>query len=100
MVDAVYKKFPDWAIEQCKKQDEPSMSQGKSKYYEHSVRWVESAGKAYLAAGRQQEWHDYLEGLITKHYRKYSLRPRLEALRALSNQQIKRMTSPNYDSRI
>ena len=84
VVDAVYEKFPDWAIEQCKKQGEPNMDQGKSKYYEHSVRWVERPGKAYLSAGRQQEWHDYLEGLIKKHSRKYSLRPRLEALRALS----------------
>lgn len=83
VVDAVYKQFPDWAILQCKRQGEPNMDQGKSKYYEYSVRWVERAGKAYIGAGRQKEWHDYLEGLIKKHHRKYSLRPRLEALRAL-----------------
>lgn len=83
VVDAVYKQFPDWAILQCKRQGEPSMNQGKSKYYEYSVRWVERAGRAYLAAGRQKKWNDYLEGLIKKHHRKYSLRPRLEALRAL-----------------
>ncbi|MFK5952239.1 MAG: hypothetical protein QM498_04215 [Desulfobacterium sp.] len=49
------------------------------------VGWkgLERAGKAYLAAESQKEWHDYLEGLIIKHSRKYFLRLRLEALRAL-----------------
>ena len=84
VVDAVYEDFPDWAIKHCKKQAEPNMNQGKSKYYHHSVRWVEKAGKAYLAANRPKEWHEYLEGLIKKHERKYSLRPQLEALRRLS----------------
>jgi uncharacterized Zn finger protein len=84
VVDAVYEEFPDWAIKHCKQQAEPNMNQGKSKYYHHSVRWVEKAGKAYLAANRPKEWHEYLEGLIKKHERKYSLRPKLEALRKLT----------------
>ena len=84
VVDAVYEDFSDWAIKHCKKQAEPNMNQGKSKYYHHSVRWVEKAGKAYLAANRPKEWREYLEGLIKKHARKYSLRPQLEALRKLS----------------
>ncbi|MBF0232335.1 MAG: SWIM zinc finger family protein, partial [Desulfamplus sp.] len=75
VVDAVYKEFPDWAIKQCKQQAEPNMDDGKSKYYIYSVRWVEKAGKAYIAAGRRKEWNEYLEGLIKKHQKKYSLRP-------------------------
>jgi hypothetical protein len=39
------------------------------------------ARQAYLAAGWADEWGTYLEGLISKHIRKYSLRPQLEALR-------------------
>ena len=45
------------------------------------VRWVGKAQKAYLAANREQEWQTYLDSLINKHARKYSLRPQLEALR-------------------
>ena len=83
VVDAVYKEFPDWAIKKCIKQAEPNMDDGKSKYYEHSVRWVKKAGKIYIEANRRKEWNEYLEGLIKKHQKKYSLRPQLEALRKL-----------------
>jgi uncharacterized Zn finger protein len=85
VVDAVYTEFPDWAIKHCKQQAEPNMDQGKSKYYHHSVRWLEKAGRAYLTARRPQEWREYLEGLIAKHARKYSLRLQLEALRTIGS---------------
>lgn len=83
VVDAVRKEFPAWAIRQCMKQAEPNMDQGKSKYYEYSVRWVERAGEIYIESNRRNEWSEYLEGLIKKHHKKYSLRPQLEALRKL-----------------
>jgi len=54
---------------------------GQSKYYHHAVRWLGKARQAYEMAGRGNEWRDYLEGLIVKHQRKYSLRPQLEGLR-------------------
>lgn len=85
VIDAVYKDFPEWAIEQCKKQAEPNMDAGKSKYYQQSVRWVERAGKIYLFAGKVDAWHDYIEGLIEQHIRKYTLRPQLESLRRLKH---------------
>ena len=66
---------------QCKAQAEPIMGQGKSRYYHHAVRWLGKGCHAYLAAGRAEEWRIYLEDLINKHSRKYSLRPQLEALR-------------------
>jgi uncharacterized Zn finger protein len=81
VVDAAWQSHPDWAIRQCKKQAEPIMDGGKSKHYHHAVRWLEKARRAYLGAGREDEWRDYLEGLIRVHARKYSLRPQLEALR-------------------
>jgi uncharacterized Zn finger protein len=81
VVDAAWQSHPDWAIRQCKEQAEPIMDKGQSKYYHHAVRWLGKARQAYLAAGRAEEWSTYLEGLIAKHVRKYSLRPQLEALR-------------------
>ncbi len=81
VVDAAWQSYPDWAIRQCKRQAESIMDPGKSQRYHHAVRWLEKARRAYLGAGREDEWSDYLEGLIAKHARKYSLRPQLEALR-------------------
>jgi uncharacterized Zn finger protein len=81
VVDAAWASHPDWVIRHCKAQAEPIMDEGKSRLYHHAVRWLGKARQAYLGAGRDAEWRTYLEGLISKHYRKYSLRPRLEALR-------------------
>jgi uncharacterized Zn finger protein len=57
------------------------MDSGKSDRYHHAARWLEKARRAYLAANRADEWRAYLETLISKHARKYALRPKLEALR-------------------
>jgi len=81
VVDAAWESHPDWVIRQCKRQAEPIMDGGKSQHYHHAVRWLGKARQAYLAAGRAGEWRTYLESLIAKHNRKYSLRPQLEALR-------------------
>ena len=80
VVDAAWRSHPEWAIRQCQKQAEAIMDGGKSKYYHHAIRWLEKARQAYLAAKRGDEWRAYLEGLISQHTRKYSLRPQLEAL--------------------
>jgi uncharacterized Zn finger protein len=81
VVDAALGSHPDWAIRQCKKQAESIMDGGKSSYYHHALRWLGKAKGGYVAANRGDEWRAYLEGLISKHVRKYSLRPGLEALR-------------------
>jgi uncharacterized Zn finger protein len=81
VVDAAWQSHPEWAIRQCQKQAEAIMDHGQSKYYHHAVRWLEKARQAYRAARREEEWRSYLENLIAKHTRKYSLRPQLEALR-------------------
>lgn len=80
VVDAAWQSHPDWVIRRCRQQAEPIMDQGKSQQYHDAVRWLEKAQKAYRAAGREAEWRTYLESLISKHIRKYSLRPQLEAL--------------------
>ena len=81
VVDAACRSHPDWVIGQCKKQAESIMDRGKSNHYHHAARWLAKARQAYLAADRATEWGKYLEGLIGRHARKYSLRPQLEALR-------------------
>jgi uncharacterized Zn finger protein len=81
VVDTAWQSHPNWVIRQCKRQAEPIMDGGKSRQYHHAVRWLAKARQAYLAADRADEWSTYLEGLISKHYRKYSLRPQLEGLR-------------------
>ena len=80
VVDVAWQSHPDWVIRQCKAQAEPIMDEGKSRLYHHAVRWLGKARQAYLGAGRGDEWRAYLQGLISKHHRKYSLRPQLEAL--------------------
>lgn len=81
VVDAAYKSHPDWVIRRCQAQAERIMDAGQSKYYHHAANWLGRARRAYLAAGRDEQWSAYLEGLISKHARKYALRPRLEDLR-------------------
>jgi uncharacterized Zn finger protein len=81
VVDAAWESHPNWTIRHCKAQAEPIMDEAKSRLYHHAVRWLGKARQAYLGAGRNDEWRTYLEGLISKHYRKYSLRPQLESLR-------------------
>ena len=81
VVDVAWQSHPDWVIRQCRQQAERIMDAGQSKYYHHACRWLEHSRQAYLGSDRAGEWSSYLEGLITKHARKYSLRPSLEALR-------------------
>ena len=79
--DAAWQSHPDWVIRQCQKQAEKIMDGGQSKYYHHAVNWLKRARRAYLGSSKAGEWGKYLEGLIQKHARKYSLRPQLESLR-------------------
>ncbi|MEJ2737357.1 MAG: SWIM zinc finger family protein [Anaerolineae bacterium] len=71
VVDVAWESHPDWVIRQCKAQAEPIMDEAKSRLYHHAVRWLGKARQAYLGAGRSDEWRTYLEGLISKHNRKY-----------------------------
>jgi uncharacterized Zn finger protein len=81
VADAAYESHPDWVIRKCQAQAERIMDAGQSKYYHHAANWLGRARRAYLAAGRDEQWSAYLEGLIREHARKYALRPRLEELR-------------------
>ncbi|GIK38245.1 MAG: hypothetical protein BroJett011_20780 [Chloroflexota bacterium] len=81
VVEAAMQSQPEWVFQQCRRQAEAIMDTGKSQHYHHAIRWLDKARQAYQGSGRTQEWRSYLEGLINKHARKYSLRPQLEKLR-------------------
>jgi uncharacterized Zn finger protein len=81
VVDAAIPSHADWAIQICRQQAEPIMQQGQSQHYHHAARWLEKARAAYRTAGREKEWQAYLAEIMTRYRRKYSLMPRLEALR-------------------
>ena len=72
---------PDWVLRVCRAQAERIMDEGKSKYYHHAAQWLTKARAAALATGRDAEWRAYMEVLLTRHGRKYSLVPLLQPLR-------------------
>jgi uncharacterized Zn finger protein len=56
------------------------MEQGRSQYYDEAITWLEKSSDAHVAAGREEEWRDYLDDLVSHHQRKYKLWPMLEDL--------------------
>jgi uncharacterized Zn finger protein len=72
---------PDWVIQVCRRQADDIMNGGQAGLYDRAAQWLERAKRAFVAAGRNQEWSAYLESLIQVHKRKYKLRPMLEHLR-------------------
>jgi uncharacterized Zn finger protein len=81
VADAAIESHPEWVIETCRRRAEEIMDQGRSKAYDEAVDWLAKVQDAHLAAGREEEWLDYLEELIDHHQRKYKLRPMLEDLK-------------------
>jgi len=81
VVNAAIESRPDWCIQACKQQAESIMDQGQSKYYQRAAYWLGRAKAAYVSVGRSDEWRVYLESLLQKHARKYSLVPLLKDLR-------------------
>ena len=80
VVNAAIESRPDWCIQACTQQAEPIMNGGQSKYYQRAAYWLGRAKAAYLSAGRGAEWQAYLDSLLQKHARKYSLVPLLKEL--------------------
>lgn len=80
VADAATESHPDWVIETCRKKAEEIMDEGRSKYYEDAITWLEKSREAHLSSGREEEWLDYLDKLVDRHQRKYKLRPMLEGL--------------------
>ena len=80
VVDAAVETHPGWVIRTCRDRAEEIMDSGASKYYDEAVRWLAKARDASLSDGRDEEWQDYLDELVSQHQRKYKLRPMLEGL--------------------
>ena len=80
VADAAVQSHPDWVIRASRKQAEPIMDQKKADKYDIAARWLTKTKEAYGAAGRQEEWEDYLAGLLEQHHRKHKLVPLLQAL--------------------
>jgi uncharacterized Zn finger protein len=70
----------EWVIDACRRQAEVIIEGGKSQLYGAAVRWLEKARQASVAAGRDDEWRAYVQEILARHKRKYSLVPLLEAL--------------------
>lgn len=81
VAEAALPTHPDWVFRACAHQFDRIADAGKSTYYAEAAQWLAKAGNALKAAGREAEWRTYLEGIITRHHRKYGLRPLLEHLR-------------------
>ena len=82
VADAAVQSHPDWVIRTCRQQAERIMDAAQSKYYHHAVAWLGRTRAAALASGRQDEWRQYVDGLLARHGRKYSLVPQLKRLLA------------------
>ncbi|MEM8830610.1 MAG: SWIM zinc finger family protein [Cyanobacteria bacterium P01_G01_bin.19] len=70
VMDAAVNTHPDWVISNACKKAEAIVNEGKAKYYEEAVEWLEKARSAFLAADRKREWSDYRTNLVTVHERK------------------------------
>ena len=81
VADAAAQAEPERVIALARRHAEGIMDDGRTSAYPAAARWLAIAKRAYAAAGRKAEWGDYLEGVIDRHRKKYTLRPLLEALR-------------------
>jgi uncharacterized Zn finger protein len=80
VAEAAVESQPGWVIETCRRRAEEIIDQSRSKYYDEAITWLEKVRDAHVAAGREEEWRDYLDELIDRQRRKYKLRPMLEDL--------------------
>lgn len=73
VMEQVYQHRPDWVIRKASPLAEAIINAGKAQRYDEAVTWLDHARKAYLAAGRGDEWRSYVGKIRTAHGRKYKL---------------------------
>ena len=73
VMDAVVEHRPEWVIRVARQHAERIIEAGRAKHYHHAVGWLDRARAAYLAAGREADWQAYLQGIRSRHGRKYKL---------------------------
>lgn len=81
LAERAYAKHPEWTIALAFRVAKPIMDEGRSKYYQIAADWLAIAARAHRASGQSQHWQIEIDTLIHKHFRKYGLRPLLQALR-------------------
>jgi uncharacterized Zn finger protein len=81
VAEAAAQAHPDRVIAICRARAERIMDGGKADRHHHAADWLRRARTAFRAARREDEWRTYLEEQISRHQRKYKLRPLLEKLR-------------------
>lgn len=80
LAEAAHASHSAWVIRLARAQADAIMNANKAQRYETAARWLKTAGLAYRASGKADEWGAELTALIEKHQRKYKLKPMLEAL--------------------
>jgi uncharacterized Zn finger protein len=80
VAEAAVASHSDWVIKTCRRRAEEIIDQGRSQYYDEAITRLEKSRDAHVAAGREEEWRDYLDDLVSRHQRKYKLRPMLQDL--------------------
>jgi uncharacterized Zn finger protein len=81
VADAVLQSHPDWVFRACAHQFDRIADAGKSTYYREAAEWLRKAREALRIAGREREWNRYLDEVLARHGRKYTLVPLLKPLR-------------------
>jgi uncharacterized Zn finger protein len=80
VTDAALTTRPGWVIKTASAQAERIMDAGQAQHYDHAVNWLRRARDAFRAAGRQEEWREYIGHIRMKHGRKYKLMGLVERL--------------------
>jgi uncharacterized Zn finger protein len=80
LAEAAHASHSAWVIRLARAQADNIMDANKSQHYETAARWLQTAGRAYRASGKADEWDTEVTSLIAKHRRKPKLRPLLEEL--------------------
>lgn len=81
VIEAVSNERPEWVMHICCQQASSIMDNGQSQNYHRAVQWLKKARDVYYRLQRDAEWRLYLDTLLQRHRRKYTLVPQLEALR-------------------
>ena len=82
LAEAAHASHSAWVIKFAGRQAARIMDENRAREYETAANWLQKSARAYRAAGQSEIWASELEALISKHKRKYKLRPLLEALRS------------------
>ncbi len=80
VADAAITTHPEWVIETAWRQASEIIEGGKSGYYATAARWLERAREASATVGHSDDWRARVEDLLSRHRRKHSLTPHLQAL--------------------